>query len=268
MANDVIYNQAISFRALGVLVYLLSKPDGWETDSERLANGRKEGRDAIRTAFKEMESAGYLIRKKIQDAVTGRWSTVGELTDNPPADTSEDDQDLTSEDSDRPQLAPTTGFQASGKPPPRKRVSSRRRDQGKHPKTAGPPDDWKTDAWKPVASSKNGDQGLQEPQMGAPPPPSPPRPERTQAPTRTDRIDPLTAVPDLNDTKQVTSRPRARNETVDRPLMTVILNECGECGAILDPDGTCLRCTTWTGMTPTIQRLTQPPSPEAIGASS
>lgn len=57
----------ISFRAAGVLAYLLSRPDGWETDSKRLARGaRREGRDAIRTALKELEARGYLHRVKVR----------------------------------------------------------------------------------------------------------------------------------------------------------------------------------------------------------
>lgn len=60
----------ISFRAAGVLAYLLSRPDGWETDSKRLArgNGRegREGRDAVRSALNELELRGYLHRVKVR----------------------------------------------------------------------------------------------------------------------------------------------------------------------------------------------------------
>lgn len=99
-------------------------------------------------------------------------------------------------------------------------------------------------------------------QPGGTLPPDPLRTERPQAVTRTDRIDPLTAVPDLNDTQQVTSKTRARIESTDRPLMTVIQGECAECGTLLDPDSSCFRCTTWTELAPTITQLTHPPSQE------
>lgn len=57
----------ISFRALGILVYLLSRPDGWETDSVRLAApASREGRDAVRTALAELEQRGYLHRVKVR----------------------------------------------------------------------------------------------------------------------------------------------------------------------------------------------------------
>lgn len=57
----------LSFRALGILAYLLSRPPGWETDSKRLAAGkRREGRDAVRSALKELELRGYLHRVKVR----------------------------------------------------------------------------------------------------------------------------------------------------------------------------------------------------------
>ncbi|WP_395691782.1 helix-turn-helix domain-containing protein [Nocardioides sp.] len=84
--NQLIENADLSFRALGVLAYLLSRPDGWETDSTRLARNRPEGRDAVRTALKELERAGYLMRRHVQDNTTGRWSTVTEVLDSPETD--------------------------------------------------------------------------------------------------------------------------------------------------------------------------------------
>jgi len=118
MANDVIFDDRISYRALGLLTFLLSKPDGWETDSDRLSAGRKEGRDAIRSAMNELKAAGYLRQNRTQDPITGRWSTIGELSDTAttPPDTTEDGfpgPGPTSDNTTNPQVGPTTGFQAS-----------------------------------------------------------------------------------------------------------------------------------------------------------
>lgn len=67
LPTKMLADDEISFRAAGVLAYLLSRPDGWETDSKRLARGkRREGRDAIRTALKELEARGYLHRVKVR----------------------------------------------------------------------------------------------------------------------------------------------------------------------------------------------------------
>lgn len=74
IANEPINSGQLSFRALGVLVHILSKPDDWRTSSAHLARRGKEGRDAIRKAITELEAAGYITRHRCQDR-TGRWSS-------------------------------------------------------------------------------------------------------------------------------------------------------------------------------------------------
>jgi hypothetical protein len=62
LPNDAIRNQALSFRAVGVLAHLLSLPDGAKVDSATLATAHREGRDAVRAAYKELEAHGYYRR--------------------------------------------------------------------------------------------------------------------------------------------------------------------------------------------------------------
>jgi hypothetical protein len=90
--NAVFEDRAMSWRARGILGYLLSRPDGWETDSVRLAalagetgdkrSRRAEGRDAVRTALDEIEAAKYLHRVRVQGS-GGRWSTQYYVFDQP-----------------------------------------------------------------------------------------------------------------------------------------------------------------------------------------
>lgn len=49
----------LSWRAKGLLAYLLTKPDGWQVRSEDLIKHGTEGRDAIRAAMKELQEFGY-----------------------------------------------------------------------------------------------------------------------------------------------------------------------------------------------------------------
>lgn len=70
-----INDHRLSFRARGVLVWLLDKPDDWHSTSVQIAREAKEGRDAVRAALAELETAGYLVRSRIQDRGTGRWRT-------------------------------------------------------------------------------------------------------------------------------------------------------------------------------------------------
>lgn len=78
MANDA----NLSFRARGVLLWLLDKPDGWQVNSEAIERHGKEGREAIRSALNELESAGYLERRRSHDRL-GRWTTEAVIHELP-----------------------------------------------------------------------------------------------------------------------------------------------------------------------------------------
>lgn len=78
-----INDERLSFRAKGVLVWLLDKPEGYRIDSTDMASRAREGRDAIRSALTELEDAGYLVRHRRQVA-GGRWVTEVLVHEQPP----------------------------------------------------------------------------------------------------------------------------------------------------------------------------------------
>ncbi|MFD6894100.1 helix-turn-helix domain-containing protein [Rhodococcus sp. NPDC060086] len=83
LSNAVITDDRLSFRARGVLIWLLSKPDDWRTRSDSIAaQSPKEGRDAIRSALRELAELGYLVRERFQNEL-GQWCTVQTIYEEP-----------------------------------------------------------------------------------------------------------------------------------------------------------------------------------------
>ena len=82
--NRVLRDSTLSWKARGLLAYLLSQPDGWRTSSERLARVGPDGRDAVRSAMRELEDRGYVARLRRQDDA-GRWQTLVVVREDPDA---------------------------------------------------------------------------------------------------------------------------------------------------------------------------------------
>ncbi|MBM4525200.1 replication protein [Rhodococcus hoagii] len=83
LSNAVINDARLSFRARGVLMWLLSKPADWRTRSIAIAaQSPREGRDSIRTAMRELEEFGYLTRERVRDS-DGRFRIVQTIHEIP-----------------------------------------------------------------------------------------------------------------------------------------------------------------------------------------
>ncbi len=81
--NRTINDESLSWDALGLLTWLLSKPDHWTVRVQALQNNRKAGKHLINRLLKELETSGYLTRKQVR-ADNGTWlleSLVRELSD-------------------------------------------------------------------------------------------------------------------------------------------------------------------------------------------
>jgi DnaD/phage-associated family protein len=53
-------NPKLSYKAKGILTYLLSRPDGWEVNVPDLVNHSTDGAASIRTGLKELRDAGHI----------------------------------------------------------------------------------------------------------------------------------------------------------------------------------------------------------------
>jgi hypothetical protein len=88
LPNSAVNDDRLSFRARGLLAYMLARPPGWAFSASRLSREGREGRDAIETALKELASAGYYRARKMRmpdDRGRLIWVTVTEVADTPDA---------------------------------------------------------------------------------------------------------------------------------------------------------------------------------------
>lgn len=61
--NAPLKDPKLSWKAKGLLVYLLSMSEDWEVYKKDLSNRSKDGYDSTDSAFKELENAGYIINE-------------------------------------------------------------------------------------------------------------------------------------------------------------------------------------------------------------
>ena len=65
-------NKSLSFKALGIHAYLMSKPDNWRANEQQLAKAHDEGMAAIRSGVQELIKQGYISRTREIDPQTKR----------------------------------------------------------------------------------------------------------------------------------------------------------------------------------------------------
>lgn len=107
----------LSFKAKGMLAYLLSKPDNWNVSRNQLAKVGADGISSVRSGLKELRDYGYLEKRPVKDG-KGRiveWeSIIYEVPCVEPEDEKEE-QDNEDDESQMEENRPC-GKQAGGKP--------------------------------------------------------------------------------------------------------------------------------------------------------
>ena len=67
ISNIALKDRQLSMKAKGLWATMMSFPNDWDFTIEGLSFLSSDGKDAIRTALKELEKAGYLVRTPIKD---------------------------------------------------------------------------------------------------------------------------------------------------------------------------------------------------------
>jgi hypothetical protein len=60
--KHMVDNDNLSWKAKGILLYLLSKPDDWKIIEKDIVNHAKDSRDSVRSGLAELIKAGYIVR--------------------------------------------------------------------------------------------------------------------------------------------------------------------------------------------------------------
>jgi len=68
MSNVHLQDENLSWKAKGLLSYLLSKPDSWQIYISHLKNQSTDGRDATASGMRELIDAGYITRDYTRNA--------------------------------------------------------------------------------------------------------------------------------------------------------------------------------------------------------
>lgn len=97
--NAWVRDSRLSYKARGILVWLMSHEVGWRTSTKQLESDHDK-RDAIKAALKELEQYGYLVRQQGHSAETGKftqsvWILNDPFTDLPQTDLPQTDFPLT-----------------------------------------------------------------------------------------------------------------------------------------------------------------------------
>lgn len=81
--NAMINDGRLSLECIGLLTYLLSKPEDWTISMQQVQSHFKIGREKLQRIIKDLEQTGYLIRMKPQNEQGQFIGTSWYVTDEP-----------------------------------------------------------------------------------------------------------------------------------------------------------------------------------------
>lgn len=110
--NHYLKDKNLSWKAKGLITYIMMLPDDWNLNMRDLQNRSKDGRDSLYSGMKEIIESGYCIRKsnpKVNNLFNGYCYTVSDIQEYlPRADfPCTDNQDTGKQEAENPQLLNT-----------------------------------------------------------------------------------------------------------------------------------------------------------------
>jgi hypothetical protein len=98
-------NPILSYKAKGILAYLLSRPDGWEVNITDLTNHAPDGASAVRSGVNELREVGHVVYKRIRNDKKQIIKWLIEVHEYPitPQEKEKDFDDAVTLDNDEPQ---------------------------------------------------------------------------------------------------------------------------------------------------------------------
>ncbi|MGW1053560.1 hypothetical protein [Streptomyces sp. NPDC001155] len=78
LPTTTLEDSRLSFRARGILAFLVAKPDSWRVRAESIAAAGKEGVEAVKTALRELKDHGYyrVVTERLKDGTLRRITEV------------------------------------------------------------------------------------------------------------------------------------------------------------------------------------------------
>lgn len=89
--NEIVRDARLSWKALGLLIYLLHLPPNWGLNLKYLSNVRPDGSHGTRTGIKELLALGYLAISRDRDRKGKFEKTIWTVTDMPTMTTSHEE---------------------------------------------------------------------------------------------------------------------------------------------------------------------------------
>lgn len=67
ISNAILEDKRLSYKAKGILVYLLTKPNDWKARIRDISNNSTDGRDSVLSGIRELKECGYIEQVKRRD---------------------------------------------------------------------------------------------------------------------------------------------------------------------------------------------------------